>query len=137
MSNKFLFFSAEAQSPTGKYLMNIYYPIETKFNEIYASKYANEELDDIAIIFICTDEQMHERGFYKERNYISRKNKYADMRLDIPYNEFKRADEKVRKQMMWEVIKRALDNIRRKKVFGRIDELEKDLFSVYWSQESD
>lgn len=134
MNNKFLFFSAEAQSPTGKYLMNIYYPVENKFNEIYASKYVNEDLENITIVFICTDESMHERGFYRERSYISHKNKYADMRLNIPYNEFKKADKEVQRQMMWEVIKRALDNIRRKKAFKRIDELESDIFSVYWSE---
>lgn len=114
--------------------MSIYYPVENKFNEICASKYKNEELENITIVFICTDESMHDRGFYRERNYVSHKNKYADMRLVISYNEFKKADEKTRKQMMWEVIKCALDNIRRKKAFKRIDELESDLFSVYWSE---
>lgn len=132
MSNRFLFFSAEAQSPTGKYLMNIVNPVEQRFNEIYESKYKNEELERIAIIFICTNESMHESGFYRERDYISHKNKYADMRLNVSYNEFLKADEELRKQMIWEVIKHSLDNIRRKKAFNRIDELECDLYSVYW-----
>ena len=136
MSSFSLFFSSEAQSPTGQYLVNIYYPVYSRFNEIYASKYADCELDNITIVFICTDEEMQADGFYKERNYISWKNKFADMRLYVPYSEFRKGGYKERKRMMWNVILRALDNIRRKKAFSRIDELEKDLYKIYWHGEA-
>lgn len=84
-------------------------------------------------MFICTDEEMQARGFYKERNYISWKNKYADMRLLLPYDEFLCANDDKKKEMMWDVIARAFDNIRKKKALADIDELEKDFKSVYWS----
>ena len=127
-----MFFSAEAMSPASKYLMDAIYPVEQRFNEVYESKYKNDELESIAIIFICTNQSMQESGFYPERNYISHKNKYADMRMIIPYNDFLKADEKLKKQMIWDVIKRALDNIRRKRAYKRIDELEDDIYSVFW-----
>lgn len=79
---------------------------------------------------------MQADGFYKERNYISWKNKFADMRLHIPYVEFKKSGYKERKRMMWDVIMRALNNIRKKKAFSRIDELEQDLYKVYWCEET-
>ncbi len=64
---------------------------------------------------------------------LSWKKKYADIRLIIPYLEFLRADEQTKKAMMWEVIVRALDYLRNKKVLQRIDEFEKDLHDVYWT----
>ena len=72
-------------------------------------------------------------GFYQERRYISWKNKYADIRLIIPYLQFINADNDTRKKMMWDVIERSLDYIRKRKAFVGIDELERDLHTVYWS----
>ena len=133
MEASYLFFSAEAKAPTGYQLINIIHPIEKKFNEQFASKYTDDTLENVTIVFICTDEEMISRGFYPERRYISWKKKYADIRLIIPYLEFLRADEKTKKAMMWEVIARALDYLRKKKALQRIDEFEKDLHDVYWT----
>ena len=133
MDTKFLFFSAEARHPAGKYLMNLIYPIEVEFNKRFLNKYSGDKLDSITIIFICADEEMLSLGFYQERRYISWKNKYADIRLIIPYSKFINADNGTRKKMMWDVIERSLDYIRKRKAFINIDELERDLHTVYWS----
>lgn len=133
MDTKLLFFSAEARHPAGKYLMNLIYPIEVEFNKRFLNKYSGDKLYSITIIFICTDEEMLSLGFYQERRYISWKNKYADIRLIIPYSKFINADNGTRKKMMWDVIERSLDYIRKRKAFINIDELERDLHTVYWS----
>ena len=133
MSTKLLFFIAEARHPAGKYLMNLIYPIGVEFNKRFLNKYSGDKLDNITIIFICTDEEMLSDGFYPERRYISWKNKYADIRLIIPYLQFINADNDTRKKMMWDVIERSLDYIRKRKAFVGIDELERDLHTVYLS----
>lgn len=132
MNEQLLFFSAEAKSPAGKYLMNLIFPIETAFNENSAYKYSNDNLNSITIVFICTDEDMQSQGFFKERYYISWKKKYADIRLIIPYRPFISADHDIRKSMVWDVIERALDYLRMKHAFSAIDELENDLRGIYW-----
>lgn len=134
MENKFLFFSAEAKSPAGYHLINLIHPIEISFNKDYSDKYSSAELENITIVFICTDEDMIAQGFYKERKYISHKNKYADIRLHIPYDEFLKADLPTRKQMMWNVITRAFAYLKARKVFTPIDELEEDLSHLFWSE---
>ena len=135
MNTKLLFFSAEAKSPSGTILMKTIYPIQNSFNEKYSDKYLSDKLKNITIVFICTDESMLLQGFYTERRYISHKNNYADIRLLIPYCEFIRACPNERKKMMWEVIKSALDYIRKRKAFVRIDELEHDLYNIYWDKQ--
>ena len=133
MVTRLLFFSAEARHPAGKYLMNLIYPIEKEFNKRFSSKYSSDMLNNITIVFVCTDEEMLSNGFYKERRYISWKNKYADIRLIIPYWEFVRADNDTRKKLMWDVIERAFDYIRAKKAFLTIDEFRRDFHDLYWS----
>ena len=72
------------------------------------------------------------RDFYRERRYISLKNNYADIRLQIPYEQFWRSDKESQRQMVWDVIKKAIDYIRHKKAFLQIDEFENDLKICYW-----
>lgn len=133
--SRLLFISAEALYTTSdELILKITNPVEKKFNDMYTEKYANEELEGIAIIFICLTQQMMNEGVLKERNYISYKNKYADMRLWIDSMKVRKADEITRKQMVWDTIARALNNVRIKKAFKRIDEFEEDLRRIYWSE---
>lgn len=113
--------------------MTIAYPVGEKFNELYAEKYSNEKLKSIAIIFVCTNEEMLARGFYNERRYISWKNNYADIRLQIPYEQFWRSNKETQKQMVWDVIEKAIDYLRQRKAFLQIDEFENDLKICYWN----
>ncbi len=128
-----LFFSCEALHRAIDPLMTITYPVEQKFNELYTKKYSGENLKSIAIIFVCTNEDMISRGFYNERYYISWKNKYADIRLQIPYEQFLHSDEKTKKQMVWDTIEKAINYIRQKKAFLQIDEFENDLKNCFFN----
>ncbi len=132
---RLLFFSAEAHfTKAGGLIVKVANRVEKKFNEMYTKKYENQELESITIVFVCLTQQMMKEGVLKERNYISHKNKYADMRLWIDSDEYIKADEEKRKQMIWNIISRALNNIRLKKAFNRIDEFEEDLKQVYWRE---
>lgn len=111
-----LFISCEQlYTSAGDLILKITNPIEKKFNDIYSNKYAGEELESIGIFFVCLTQQMMSENVLKERNDISRKNKYADMRLWIDSTEVRKASEATRKQMAWDTIARALDNIRKKR----------------------
>lgn len=134
MNANFLFFSAEAKSPAGKYLMDLISPIEVEFNEKFSNKYSVDKLNNITIVFICTDEEMLSQGFFKERHYISWKQKYADIRLMIPYVSFVHANPEIKKKMMWDVILRALDYLRERNALLSIEEFTKDLQTIYWSK---
>ncbi len=134
MDARFLFFSAEAKSPAGYLLVQAIHPIELQFNAKYASKYATDRLENITIVFICTDEELLSQGFYNERRYISWKKKYADIRLQIPYLQFIHADTNARKAMMWDVIERAIEYLRKRNALERIDEFADDLRQVYWAE---
>ena len=98
----------------------------------FSNKYSTDKLNNITIVFICTDEDMIAQGFYKERRYISWKKKYADIRLMIPYAPFIKADQETKKRMIWDVIERALEYVRMKNAFVCIDELTADLRQIYW-----
>lgn len=131
MSKRFLFFSVEAWAPSAKIIMDILYPIEQLFNEKYSYKYENEYLKQIAIIVMCSTKEKY-INWYHERNYISRKHRFADMRLWIDFDVFMHVADDERKQMIWKTVLRALDNIRKKKAIAKIDSLEKDLFDLFW-----
>lgn len=133
--SRLLFISSESLYTTSdELILKITNPIEEKFNDIYTKKYADEDLNSIGIIFICLTQQMMDECVIKERNYISRKNKYADMRLWVNSIEIRKASETTRRQIVWDTIARALNNIREKKAFNRIDEFEEDLRQIYWSE---
>ena len=124
----YLFFSAESQDPAGYFICKMLNPIEQRFNEKFTQKYENRELSQITIIFICMEEE-----WFKERKYISRINRYADFRLKLDYIPFLQADEKKRKQMLWDVIERAFSIIKTRKGYGELAaEVENDLRTVFW-----
>ena len=85
---RYLFFSAEAESPAGYYLMNMWHPVEMAFNAIHVASEYGDHLDSICIVFVCTSEQLLSNGFYPERKYISHKKRFADYRVHVPYLEF-------------------------------------------------
>ncbi len=131
--DKFLFFSSEAWYPAGDIIMGILYPIEIQFNKLFYEKYSNNEyLNNILIVIICTTNEMRKEGVYPERNYISWKNKYADMRCWIDYDYFMQLDCNSQKRILWVAIERALDNVKKKKALPKIDEFITDLENIYW-----
>ena len=133
MDENILFFSAEAKAPAGKLLMDLIGPIETEFNKKFSSKYSGGKLKCVTIVFICMDEDMLHKGFYEERRFISWKKQYADIRLMIPYTPFLKGSLNEKKQLVWEVIKQALEYLYSKNAFSNIDEFAKDISNVFWN----
>lgn len=103
-----LFISTEAQSSSGHIISNIRNQIESRIGNIEVTNYTND-LDSIGIIINCFDKNFLSVGFGKTRKYISYKNRYADIRLNIPFEEFMEADKDKRIDM---VKKNIYDSIR-------------------------
>lgn len=113
--------------------MQLVNPIEIEFNKLYAEKYSNCGLSNIFIVFICTGKELQENGFYKERVYIARKKKYADIRLCVDYMDFMEADHSQRRYLIWNTISKALNLLVAKNACCRIPELLLDLHSLFFS----
>lgn len=94
-----LFISTEAQSSSGHIISNIRNQIESRIGNIEVINYTND-LDSIGIIINCFDKNFLSVGFGKTRKYISYKNRYADIRLNIPFEEFMEADKDKRIDMV-------------------------------------
>lgn len=94
-----LFISIEAQSSSGHIISNIRNQIESRIGNIEVTNYTND-LDSIGIIINCFDKNFLSVGFGKTRKYISYKNRYADIRLNIPFEEFMEADKDKRIDMV-------------------------------------
>lgn len=82
------FFSTEAKDPASALIIDILRPIEEEFRGTYYQTAFSNQLDSIAIIPICVPQIMIAQGFGKERKYVSLKKRIADIRLQIPYDEF-------------------------------------------------
>ena len=86
--------------------MELIKPIRYNFSESFASKKYSTDLDELFIVFICMSQEM---GGYKDRKYISRKNRYADIRLNMDFDQFLQSDSKKRWLMMWDLIQTAIN----------------------------
>lgn len=120
----FLGFSAEAMSPAGRLLMDLTNPVQKMFNQRFKNKIYCTDLDEIFIVFICFPK---EACFYKERKYVSHKNRYADMRLYVDYDQFLMADTLGRIKMIYSVIERAVGIIAERVSFLQKDECLNDI----------
>lgn len=89
----FLFFSVEGETPASSLIIDILHPAENKFHVKYHQTTFSNQLESIAIIPVCISQTMIGNGFGKERKYVSLKNRFADVRLQIPYLEFLQADD--------------------------------------------
>lgn len=123
MNNKYLFFSCETTPPAGDILSKIFVPIEKEFNAIYSNKNYSNALDSIGIIPICCSKEWLDECPRPERKYVSRKNRYADFRLHIDFEEFVHSDEKRRIELFTENVHRAIDILSQ-----RIKDFDKDEF---------
>lgn len=84
----FLNLSTESEAPAGYFIMKILNPIEIEFNKLHQAAEYGSKIDNIGVIPICTSKRMIENGFYKERRYISWRNRYIDYRLRLDYELF-------------------------------------------------
>jgi len=111
---RFLFFSTESESPAASLLMDILRQVEDEFLREYSETVFSEQLDSIAVIPVCVSQAMIERGFGKERRYVSLKRRFADVRLRISYSEFIQADRKGRISLCRECVHQAAQYIESK-----------------------
>ena len=110
-----IFFSTESQTPAAVIIMRILNKIDSYLleNDYTISRYTTE-FNEIAIIPICISEEMIARGFYKERKYISRKKRTADIRLHMDYDVFVRSDDNERCLLCYKMILNAGEYIEQK-----------------------
>ena len=127
---RYLFFSAEAESPAGYYLMNMWHPVEMAFNAIHVASEYGDHLDSICIVFVCTSEQLLSNGFYPERKNISHKKRFADYRVHVPYLEFLESNPPERWTLTSNAISRALSDIKRKLPTFQADKLLQDILAI-------
>lgn len=103
-----VFISIEANITVGCIINDIRKIIEKKTGKIEVCDYTND-LDSIGIIINSWNQSDLKFGHGKERKYISYKQRFADIRLNIPYDEFLSAD----KQKRFEMVKNNIyDSIR-------------------------
>lgn len=84
-----------------------------KEKEFDMKKYS-KDLTDIGIIVNCFRDEDLEVGFGKVRKYINYQKGYADIRLPIPYNEFKNADDNTKYLMVVDNIVKSIQTIEEK-----------------------
>lgn len=106
---KSFFISAERGGTTGSIFDEIIKDICKKIDEnnFEISKYSNN-ITNIGIIVNIFPDEMLIAGWGKPRKYISYKNGSADIRLPVPYVEFKNADNN-KKYLM--IVKNIIDSI--------------------------
>ena len=109
-----LFFSAEAESPAGYYLLRMWVPVEKLFNELHSFNEYGNQIQHICIVFICTSDTLISSGFYPERKWISHIKKTADYRIRITYLSFLSGNDSLRWDLTINAISRALNDIQRK-----------------------
>lgn len=103
-----IFISVEASNSVVFIINDIRKIIEKKIGKIEVCDYTND-LDSIGIIINSWNQSDLSFGHGEERKYISYKQRFADIRLNIPYDEFIVADKKKRFEM---VKKNIYDSIR-------------------------
>ena len=105
----FWFVSQETYEAVGMKLADLLFPVEKEFTDRHFGERFSEKLDQLAIIPMCMPTVT-----LKERKYISWKNRYADVRLIIPYHEFLHGDHSERISLCKKNIQDAVEYVRKK-----------------------
>ena len=91
-----LFISCDAQAPVSHLIHDINkLLIERLESNIVVSNYT-KDIDSIGIIILSFTDEWKKWGHGKERRYISYKNRFADIRLNISYDEYLKSDKLTR-----------------------------------------
>ena len=104
-----LFISCEVHGKAGKVadiLLKICKQLQTK--DFDMTKYSSQ-ITDVGIIVNCYPDDFLLAGFGKPRKYISYQKGSADIRLPVPYVEFRNADEKTRYLM---IVKNIVESVK-------------------------
>lgn len=105
----FWFVSLETYEAVGMKLADLLFPVEREFTDRHFGERFSEKLDRLAIIPMCMPTVT-----LKERRYISWKNRYADVRLIIPYHEFLRGSRAERISLCKKNIQDSVEYVRKK-----------------------
>ena len=127
-----IFFSCEADVSAGIIIANNIRIIKSKIETIKVSDYT-DVIDEIGIIINCYTIDIMNAGWGKRREYISYKNRFADIRLPIDFDELVSADRHKQYLMVinniiesLSVIKRRLD---KKKMRFDFERMVQDILS--------
>lgn len=133
----FLFFSPITAGAAGMLLGRILTPAEKVFTDRHFGERFSDDLDSFGIIPICMPLGM--QGEYEgwERRLVSRKGRYADVRLQMDYRELTTTDEAGRFAMCFRMIEAAADYVaHRDKTFqkGRFLDAVAEALRQVWRQ---
>lgn len=106
-----MFISSDAQLPAAALIHDINKLIANNIEDKINISDFNNALDSIGIIVECFDDKWKSMGHGKERKYISYKNRYADIRLNVPYADFMCANKLERFYMIKSLIISAINII--------------------------
>ena len=101
------FISCEAYLSASVIISHNIRVINQKIGDINTNDYT-DVLDSIGIIINCHPDEYLELGCGKRREYISYKNRYADIRLPIDYNQLLKSDRETQYMM---VVRNIIDSI--------------------------
>ncbi len=110
----YLFIIAESEPPAGYLICKMFDPIEKRFNQKHRAEDYCDTIDSIGITFICISKNLQDRGYCKNRKYVSHKKRYADYRIRIPYIEFLESSSDERFRICLEILPEILSDIQRK-----------------------
>lgn len=128
----FWFVSLETYETVGIQLANLLFPVEKEFTDRHFGERFSEKLDRLAIIPMCMPTIT-----LKERRDISWKNRYADVRLIIPYDDFIYGDQTERILLCKKNIQTAVEYVKRKDATFEADrflEAVEDAFTTVYPE---
>lgn len=124
--SSFWFVSLETYEAAGMKLAGLLFPVETEFTNRHFGERFSEHLDCLAIIPICMPTVT-----LKERRYISWKNRYADIRLIIPYHEFLYSSQTGRIALCKKNIVDAVEYVRKKDATFEADRFLEEVWAAF------
>ena len=127
---RYLFITAESEPPAGYLIMKVFDPIEKRFNQEHCAKDYCDIIDSIGITFICISKNLQDRGYCKNRKYVSHKKRYADYRIQIPYTEFLESSSDERINICLKVLPEIFKDIQRKVPTFEANKFLVDFYSV-------
>jgi len=122
----FWFVSFETYEAVGMKLADLLFPVEQEFTNRHFGERFSEQLDRLAIIPMCIPTVT-----LKERRYISWKNRYADIRLIIPYHEFRHSNQTERIALCKKIILDAVEYVRKKDATFEADRFLEEVWAAF------
>lgn len=124
--SSFWFVSLETYETVGMKLGDLLFPVEKEFTNRHFGERFSEQLDRLAIIPMCMPTVT-----LKERRYISWKNRYADIRLIIPYHEFLHSNQTGRIALCKKNIRDAVEYVRKKDATFEADRFLEEVWAAF------